>query len=54
MVLADAVEHAVDEFPRILGAVFFRDLDGFVARQNAEVGAAGEGVADLMDFDFSL
>ncbi len=30
------------------------DLDGFVARQNAEVGAAGEGVADLMDFDFSL
>lgn len=30
------------------------DLDGFVARQSAEVGAAGEGVADLMDFDFSL
>jgi uncharacterized membrane protein YjgN (DUF898 family) len=30
------------------------DLDGFVARQGAEVGSAGEGVADLMDFDFSL
>ena len=30
------------------------DLDGFVARQSAEVGAAGEGVADLIDFDFSL
>jgi uncharacterized membrane protein YjgN (DUF898 family) len=30
------------------------DLDGFVARESAEVGAAGEGMADLMDFDFSL
>lgn len=30
------------------------DLDGFVARQSADVGAAGEGVADLLDFDFSL
>lgn len=30
------------------------DLDGYVARQSAEVGAAGEGVSDVMDFDFSL
>ena len=30
------------------------DLDGYVARQSAEVSATGEGAADLMDFDFSL
>lgn len=30
------------------------DLDGYVARQAAEVSATGEGAADLMDFDFSL
>jgi uncharacterized membrane protein YjgN (DUF898 family) len=31
------------------------DLQGFVAQRGAtEVGAAGEGAADLLDFDFSL
>ncbi|KQQ47351.1 hypothetical protein ASF61_01500 [Duganella sp. Leaf126] len=29
-------------------------LDAFVATNSADVGAAGEGVSDFMDFDFSL